>query len=233
MTKLRRDVSLLVEPTRAMQRQIADISRDTVAQLFRDRHQRLSADELLAGGFIDSIEVDPTNDPTPMVDIELGDMVVVLPPSAWQNARARGLDHLDVLSFTPAEVWQQLRSLGETLGLSELTLSGLWGDRSSGRSPHRAGRGVDLSAAVGPGGRLSFRTEQSGSRRDPPAMIEALLTWARLRPEQVTQVLCPWWIWTADGVDRANTSSNARERGHLDHLHLTIAPTRVSLGGTP
>lgn len=226
MRRLRRDLSLLVEPTREMRREITGMILGAIARDYRSSNKRQSIDALIAEGLIDEVRARP-GAAVPSVEIVLGSLVLELPPGAWQNARVRGLTWEDVISFSPPVVWRGMRRIGEDLGLVRATLSGLWGDRRGTTSPHEAGVGVDLvrlQPAEGPPLEMYVRSPHRGVMALPP-LVNELHAWARENTPTVTQVLSPWWIWSdRTGVeDGPNLGHNRRARTHLNHLHVTFS----------
>ena len=150
----------------------------------------------------------------------LGNTRVLIPGSAWADARKGGVDLLEAIGLVNPKAWAALRNAAAKLGLADVYLTSLY--RSSGSGPHTEGRALDVGYLKRSGEPLVLLKRTAGDKRGEPELArrfrEALVATAG-----VTQVLGPWWMYSKGSYDRPNDERTSLDVEHLTHVHLGVS----------
>lgn len=147
----------------------------------------------------------------------VGTTKIIIPASAWENARDAGLDMRETVERVQPNAWPLLNAVASDLGLSEIYLTSLY--RATGTGPHTEGRSVDIGY-VRRGSEPLVLLRNDTDPRSEPALAKALRL--ALKERGATQVLSPWWIYSKGTRDDPNTGAEGIDADHLSHLHVTL-----------
>jgi len=155
---------------------------------------------------------------------------LVFPADCWDFARIVGMSMSDTLDRGTVKSYTVIQRFVDFLSssnanISEINFSGLYRPfGGSTTSPHIFGRGIDIRAlrfSNGDGIVFNYTAAPHES-----ALAAAVRTHFAPNIAPVTQYLSPWSMCGEGGVAACvpNTGATPLQRGHRDHLHITVSP---------